>query len=651
MACRYTQAVGGVVDPQGGSENYAFDQTGNLLSKGTSYTTFCYNTEGAGSNPCSSVTNTRPHAVKQVRVGAVNRVFTYDANGNVTAATNSSYSSLTWWVSNLVKRVTGAGGKYSEFTYGPDRARYQQTLWRSATDTETTLYVGGAYERLTKVNGATTTVEHSHYIRAGSDTIAIWKRTKVGTAAPTEETRYLHRDHQGSVVALTNAAQVIERMAFEPWGKRRSSSTWDPANPTVVVNGSTYTKRGFTGHESVDELGFVHMNGRIYDPEIGKFLSADPTMQFPESTQGFNRYAYAGNNPLTNVDPSGFSFFKSLMKVVGWLNVIASFFLQPLSWLGAAINGFISGFLISGGDLKSGLIAGLTAGLTFGIGDKFTRLVQKASGLAQFGYQLAKAALEGIVGGVGSTLGGGRFKDGFLGAFAGSMASSRLPLSKNPQIRALQSIVIGGTASVIGGGKFGNGAAMAAFAALFNDLAHFQSYSVEEAIRNIESDTTLSHEQKQARLWEMKKSLKATGEQLRATPTTVRREFGTRTTWMGTYSAMSQLTLDKLIVRIDAALGLIDEAIWRLEIGSNTPVLGDVAADTGTIAREVTNGLDVFRGRALGGALGALSDMRQIADFWSRGTDFATRPFTFSVELCNGGSCPQGDFHIFMEPK
>jgi len=34
-------------------------------------------------------------------------------------------------------------------------------------------------------------------------------------------------------------------------------------------------------------------------------------MEFPESTQGFNRYAYAGNNPLTNVDPSGFSFGRS----------------------------------------------------------------------------------------------------------------------------------------------------------------------------------------------------------------------------------------------------------------------------------------------------------------------------------------------------
>ena len=48
------------------------------------------------------------------------------------------------------------------------------------------------------------------------------------------------------------------------------------------------------------------MNGRIYDPLLGRFLSADVVVQFPGSLQSYNRYSYVRNNPLTAADPSGF---------------------------------------------------------------------------------------------------------------------------------------------------------------------------------------------------------------------------------------------------------------------------------------------------------------------------------------------------------
>ncbi len=66
------------------------------------------------------------------------------------------------------------------------------------------------------------------------------------------------------------------------------------------------TKRGYTGHEHIDEMDLIHMNGRVYDPDAGRFMSPDPFVFNPYSTQGFNRYAYVSNNPLKYVDPSGF---------------------------------------------------------------------------------------------------------------------------------------------------------------------------------------------------------------------------------------------------------------------------------------------------------------------------------------------------------
>jgi|GEM_PF-4190130 len=55
------------------------------------------------------------------------------------------------------------------------------------------------------------------------------------------------------------------------------------------------------------------MNGRVYDPTLGRFLSADPHVQIAGATQACNRYSYVNNNPLSYTDPSGF-FFKKIKK-------------------------------------------------------------------------------------------------------------------------------------------------------------------------------------------------------------------------------------------------------------------------------------------------------------------------------------------------
>jgi len=48
------------------------------------------------------------------------------------------------------------------------------------------------------------------------------------------------------------------------------------------------------------------MNGRIYDPKLGRFLQADPIVQAPKNSQNLNRYSYVLNNPLSYSDPSGY---------------------------------------------------------------------------------------------------------------------------------------------------------------------------------------------------------------------------------------------------------------------------------------------------------------------------------------------------------
>jgi RHS repeat-associated protein len=366
--------------PTVATENYSYDDFGNLLAKGTSYTNYCYVALGGGSDPCSGVSAIRPHAAKRIKLGATTRDYAFDANGNVTAATNAMYDSVTWNVANLPKRVS-KGAKYSEFTYGADRARFKQYLYRAANDTETTLYVGALYERLTKVSGGTTTVEHTHYIAAGGKVVTLAKRTGTGAIW----LRYPHRDHLGSIVALTNdSGALVERSGFDPWGKRTSFSTWSATTPGTFTAGGTgtggltdgvsSTKRGFTFHEHVEELGFIHMNGRIYDNEVGRFFSADPQIQFPLSTQGFNRYAYVAN-PLSYTDPSGFSI--NLGAVGNLLNAIGDVILTVggSSGWGAVVGWLlkvVGGYLQAGGSTEAWLkwLAGslLTYRISFGAG-------------------------------------------------------------------------------------------------------------------------------------------------------------------------------------------------------------------------------------------------------------------------------------------
>ena len=121
---------------------------------------------------------------------------------------------------------------------------------------------------------------------------------------------YWHKDHLGSLVSTTDQnGAVTARYEYDPFGKRRTASGQYDASGNVVVDWSNTTnngdQRGYTGHEQLDDIGIIHMNGRIYDPMLGHFMQPDPLIQDPTNLQNFNRYGYCYNNPMTCTDPSG----------------------------------------------------------------------------------------------------------------------------------------------------------------------------------------------------------------------------------------------------------------------------------------------------------------------------------------------------------
>jgi len=84
------------------------------------------------------------------------------------------------------------------------------------------------------------------------------------------------QDGLGSVVAITDASgKLVEKMAYDSWGKRRN--LFDTGTPAAL--GGVTDNKGYTGHEMLDQLNLVHMNGRVYYPLVARFLSADLIIQ------------------------------------------------------------------------------------------------------------------------------------------------------------------------------------------------------------------------------------------------------------------------------------------------------------------------------------------------------------------------------------
>ena len=65
-------------------------------------------------------------------------------------------------------------------------------------------------------------------------------------------------------------------------------------------------RAGYTSQEHDPELGLINMKGRLYDPALRRFTTADPYVTEPLNPQGLNRYSYVQNNPMNFTDPSGF---------------------------------------------------------------------------------------------------------------------------------------------------------------------------------------------------------------------------------------------------------------------------------------------------------------------------------------------------------
>ncbi len=336
-----------------GTQTLTYDGFGRILTKtGVNAVSGAYTYKTSTLNG-STTTN-------QVNF-ANGRSYGYDNNGNVNSIANSitlSWTSFNQAMSLPVASAQGGGintgnaNAVITLKYGADNQRVLELLpvdvsvvGANQTASRYHLHSGASlfYEEDVRADNS---VEQRAYFTGPLGVVAVHTTNLDSGGSPVTPSgpqvnaqnntgtpytlTYWHRDHLGSLTVTTDEyGAVRERMRFDPWGK-----------PQTPLGSKTRTgDRGFTGHEHLAG-GLIHMNGRIYDPVLGRFLSADIVVQFPSAITSYNRYAYVMNNPLAYTDPSGY-FIAEIIAIVSAISsaVVAA---APYIAATAAVSGAIA---------------------------------------------------------------------------------------------------------------------------------------------------------------------------------------------------------------------------------------------------------------------------------------------------------------------
>ncbi|MET7552500.1 RHS repeat-associated core domain-containing protein, partial [Streptomyces sp. NPDC005500] len=311
--CRSAAAAGG--SEEHATEQFTYDPLGRVASAGLKVgqapafqtDSWTYNTLGdiTGSKRRGTYTYNpqKPTQVTSVTGGLFgNRSYAYDAVGNQTTRPEGKVAYNDFDLPSAM--ASGKAGADTTFLYSADGERVRKT-----TADSTTTYLPGLYER----HHARGQTEHSLLVSAAGRPVATLTYLEEDTVplAAAGPVQYIHTDRQGSTSLVTanksaTEAKVVEKRSYDAFGQLRSPDwTTSDAGYTTGIQPAA-VDQGYTGHDDDRDLDLVNMKGRIYDPELGRFLTPDPHVSGTNTTQAWNRYTYVSNNPLKYTDPTGY---------------------------------------------------------------------------------------------------------------------------------------------------------------------------------------------------------------------------------------------------------------------------------------------------------------------------------------------------------
>jgi RHS repeat-associated protein len=255
---------------------YHYDDLGNLTKRdatGAASEIYHYGENNAG-----------PHALTTGPLGT----YSYDPSGRQTARPGQPVLSYTYF--DLPTAVQRADGTSVTFEYDADGTRVVKSA-PSATVTS----IEGLYEQ--RVQGSTTT--HVYYV-PGDGTVIGQIACPPGGSSPNgtcQPPEFVHPDRLGTVDTVSSNGAAKGKEKRDPYGRSYNPANMSGPDPSITL--------GFIGAGEDSETGLINLNHRLYDAQLGRFISTDPLVKDPLDGEEYNRYAYGSNNPLTFTDPSG----------------------------------------------------------------------------------------------------------------------------------------------------------------------------------------------------------------------------------------------------------------------------------------------------------------------------------------------------------
>ena len=449
---------------------YTFDNVGNIKTISDSANNVSYDFDYDNLNRLATARAVCPSDPSR----SYDQAYVYDLAGNMTAKTGKGgFEILSWQGGDkhtrpdtVVYDGDAAGVGRRQVVYDQDNKPVTMTYKGS----ESHLFYDGNGSRYKKThNGQSTLYVGSLYeLRDGQVHLNIYAGGKRLATVRAGHTYYSHGDHLGSTALVTDDnGRLVEEIGYLPFGATLYRTAYEGG-----VWKSAYR---FTGQEYDAEYELYNYNARLYDPTLGRFITADTVVPDWTDPQTLNRYSYCRNNPLAYTDPTGHELTALCLFVY---TVITSMIIGGIS---AALQG---------GNVFQGIVMGaitgiISGGLFYGAGQI---IAGKTALCAEITGTVAKSAIHVATGAVSGAInaaitGGDIGQNALISAVSAGIGKGVTSLSKNPDpVYVIGSgALTGGVTSMIFGGDFAEGAYSGAWTSA---IAFVCNHEISKRMRN-----------------------------------------------------------------------------------------------------------------------------------------------------------------------